>query len=110
MIQSLKRFALGAGSALLIALVSIMWAVPLDGAAHLYGREGAVETSNVPGAQLRTQQAVAARQREKSAGVVNLPRAARLSETRGRGLMVSTWVNGRGVYTFAVDTGAGATI
>ncbi len=108
MIQSLKRLALGAGSALLIALVSIMWAVPLDGAAHLYGRE-TVETSNVPSIQLTTSQAVA-RLREKGASAVRLPRVARLSENRGRGLMVSTWVNGTGAYTFAVDTGAGATI
>ena len=109
MIQSLKRLALGAGSALLIALVSLMWAVPLDGAAHLYGRATAGETSNVPGAQLARQQAVA-RPREKGVPAVRLPRVARLSESEGRGLMVSTWINGAGVYTFAVDTGAGATI
>lgn len=109
MVQSLKRLALGAGSALLIALVSITWAVPLDGAAHLYGRETVVETNTVAGTQLTTPQAVA-RPRERGAAAVRLPRVARLSENRGRGLMVSAWINGAGVYTFAVDTGAGATI
>jgi predicted aspartyl protease len=33
-----------------------------------------------------------------------------MREDRGRGLMIQTWVNGVGVYSFAVDTGAGATI
>ncbi len=39
-----------------------------------------------------------------------LPAPARLKESDGRGLLASVWVNGRGPYTFAVDTGAGATI
>ena len=107
MVQSLKRMALRPSSALLIALVSILWAVPLDGAAHLYGR-GTVETNGKVGAQLITQ--VAARARDNGASAVRLPRVARLRESSGRGLMVSTWINGVGVYSFAVDTGAGATI
>jgi predicted aspartyl protease len=108
MVQGLKRLMLRQPSALLIALVLIMWAVPLDGAAHLYGRE-AVEASSRGGAQLTRQ--IAARPRDKGAGApLSLPRAARLREMSGRGLMVSTWVNGVGVYSFAVDTGAGATI
>ena len=110
MIQSLKRLALGAGSALLIALVSIMWAVPLDGAAHLYEREMAEETSKRASAQLKTQAVARPRETGATTAAVRLPRVARLSENEGRGLMVSTWVNGAGVYTFAVDTGAGATI
>lgn len=39
-----------------------------------------------------------------------LPAPARFSESRGRGLLVRAWVNGAGPYTFAIDTGAGATI
>ena len=38
------------------------------------------------------------------------PRAVSFREVRGRGLLVSTWVNGAGPFNFAVDTGAGATI
>jgi len=39
-----------------------------------------------------------------------LPRPVSFREVRGRGLLVSTWVNGAGPFNFAVDTGAGATI
>jgi len=38
------------------------------------------------------------------------PRTVSFREVRGRGLLVSTWVNGAGPFNFAVDTGAGATI
>lgn len=113
MVQSLKRLMLRQSSALLIALVSIIWAVPLIGAAHLSGRgKGAVETGrSIAGAQLTAQSAAAAaRSREKGAAGLRLPRVARLRENSGRGLIVSTWINGVGVYSFAVDTGAGATI
>jgi len=34
----------------------------------------------------------------------------RFRESGNRGLLVRTWVNGAGPYTFAVDTGAGATL
>src|SRR4051812_48284702 len=39
-----------------------------------------------------------------------LPRSATFREVRGRGLLVSTWINSQGPFTFAVDTGAGSTI
>ncbi|HKR02039.1 MAG TPA: aspartyl protease family protein [Pyrinomonadaceae bacterium] len=48
--------------------------------------------------------------RQSAAQVGQLPRTVRFQEVRGRGLLVSVWVNGSGPYTFAVDTGAGATI
>lgn len=41
-------------------------------------------------------------------GVV--PYAVRFREDEGRGLLVRAWVNGCGPYSFAIDTGAGATI
>lgn len=37
-------------------------------------------------------------------------RAVRLREVRGRGLLADVWVNNVGPFTFAVDTGAGATV
>lgn len=43
-------------------------------------------------------------------GNTALPRPARFREAEGRGLLVRTWVNGAGPYSFAVDTGAGANI
>jgi len=35
------------------------------------------------------------------------PQPARFRSEKGRGLMVRTWINGSGPYTFAIDTGAG---
>jgi len=42
--------------------------------------------------------------------VTPLPRTVSFREARGRGLLVSTWINSRGPFTFAVDTGAGITV
>jgi predicted aspartyl protease len=39
-----------------------------------------------------------------------LPRPVTFQEVRGRGLLVSTWINSRGPFNFAVDTGAGITV
>ena len=39
-----------------------------------------------------------------------MPRSVTFREVRGRGLLVSTWINSRGPFTFAVDTGAGITV
>lgn len=41
---------------------------------------------------------------------INLPRPVRLREVRGRGLLVSVWLNSTGPFTFALDTGAGTTL
>jgi len=41
---------------------------------------------------------------------VTLPHAVTFREVRGRGLLVETWVNSAGPFTFAVDTGAGITV
>jgi len=40
----------------------------------------------------------------------SVPDAAIFREVAGRGLLVRTWVNGAGPFSFAIDTGAGATI
>jgi predicted aspartyl protease len=39
-----------------------------------------------------------------------LPSPVGFRESGGRGLLVRTWINGAGPFTFAIDTGAGATI
>ena len=39
-----------------------------------------------------------------------IPRPATFRELPGRGLLVRTWVNDAGPFTFAIDTGAGATL
>ena len=48
--------------------------------------------------------------RQTQPAPVALPHPVSFREVRGRGLLVSTWVNGAGPFNFAVDTGAGATI
>lgn len=48
--------------------------------------------------------------RRTPAPQAQLPSPVRFDESEGRGLLVRVWVNGTGPYTFAVDTGAGATI
>src|SRR2546423_14043810 len=50
------------------------------------------------------------RRQPQPASSMALPRPVSFREVRGRGLLVSTWVNGVGPFNFAVDTGAGATI
>jgi len=53
-------------------------------------------------------------QRPKTAAqtqrAVTLPRNVTFREVRGRGLLVSIWINSQGPFTFAVDTGAGITV
>src|SRR3954469_25972739 len=39
-----------------------------------------------------------------------LPRSTTFREVRGRGLLLSTWINSQGPFIFAVDTGAGITV
>ena len=39
-----------------------------------------------------------------------IPHPVSFREVAGRGLLVRTWVNGIGPFTFAIDTGAGATL
>jgi hypothetical protein len=99
----LKKLAhCAAASALFFTLAANTWAVPFKGAAHLSAplkqsvnsfRKSERETSK----------------KDRQVGV-RLPVAVRFREESGRGLLVSVWVNSAGPYTFAVDTGAGATI
>ena len=86
--KSLKTTLAVVTSALLLALLLIGRATPVNaGAAR--SRLGQGE-----GAGRKTQ----------------LPAPVSFRESDGRGLLVKTWVNGAGPFTFALDTGAGATI
>jgi predicted aspartyl protease len=81
--HGLRKLALLCASSALLLIPAInTWAVSLSGTAHLSVQPVAVE----------------------------LPRTVRFREETGRGLLVSAWVNGAGPFTFAVDTGAGATL
>lgn len=66
-------------------LAAVAWAVPVSGAARFFAGEHATQ----------------------SRGYSALPQPARFRVSKDRGLLVSTWVNGRGPYVFAIDTGAG---
>src|SRR5947209_5740583 len=72
----------------LSALAAVAWAVPVSGAAPFFagGR----------GTQPRRDS--------------TLPQAARFRVSKDRGLLINTWVNGRGPYAFAIDTGAGLNV
>ena len=49
--------------------------------------------------------------RKSAPGIaVQIPYAVDFREVGGRGLLVRTWVNGAGPFSFAIDTGAGATL
>ena len=41
---------------------------------------------------------------------VTLPQSVTFREVRGRGLLVNVWINSKGPFTFAIDTGAGITV
>ncbi|HZI18551.1 MAG TPA: pepsin/retropepsin-like aspartic protease family protein [Pyrinomonadaceae bacterium] len=85
----------GAASALLLALLTVGWAAsPKREAAH-------------PFSQARRDGGAGSRSSVRAAAV---PAAARFRESERLGLLVETWVNGSGPFTFALDTGAGATI
>ena len=40
----------------------------------------------------------------------SIPHAVSFQDLSGRGLLIRTWVNSQGPFTFAIDTGAGATL
>jgi predicted aspartyl protease len=86
---SLKTALAGMTSALLLALL-------------LFGR---ATPANAGAARSRLWQG-------EAAGRVGtaLPAAVGFRESGSRGLLVRTWVNGAGPFTFALDTGAGATL
>jgi predicted aspartyl protease len=69
----------------LAALVAMSWAVPSEGTARFIVRAAP----------------------QRSPGAITPPLPARLRVERDRGLLLATWINGKGPYVFAVDTGAG---
>lgn len=98
-----SKSTLGVVSLNLLALATIIWAAPFVGAAHLRDERGSEGASRA--AEPLYKGSTATLREGKS-----LPLPVRFREVEGRGLLVSAWVNGAGPYTFAVDTGAGATI
>jgi Aspartyl protease len=72
-------------------LIAVMvgWAVPIAGTAHHLLRSN--------------EEAVSAFGRQVLAPIP-------FKESKGRGLLVSAWINGSGPYTIAIDTGAGVSL
>lgn len=100
----LRRAAFGVASALFLTLILFGWAAPrFLGAAHFHVFEGR-------SLRFVERLAAAATQGRATARRASIPSPVRLRDSGGRGLLVDVWVNGAGPYTFAVDTGAGATI
>jgi predicted aspartyl protease len=87
--RSLKKALRGVTSALLLALLTLGWAAPVNSGAALS----------------RLWQGEGARR-----GTTALPAPVSFRESDSRGLLVRAWVNGAGPFTFALDTGAGATL
>ncbi|MBC7929918.1 MAG: aspartyl protease family protein [Rubrivivax sp.] len=110
---SLKTHAGGAASALLLTLFLFGWAASNSfGAAHFLAgeRRSGSAASYDDDRAASSDSAGRSGQRSAAAGSATLPSPIRFSESGGRGLLVRTWINGVGPFSFAVDTGAGATI
>lgn len=69
--------------------VMVAWAVPIAGTAHHLLRSNGAAVSAF-GTQVLA--------------------PVSFKETKGRGLLISAWINGTGPYTFAIDTGAGVSL
>jgi predicted aspartyl protease len=109
MFRSLKRLMLVLVSTFLIALAINSWAVPAKGAAHSFFQRIMRAISSDPDTPrgLRNPAARVASPPESNRG---LPASVNFRDYDGQGLLVKTWVNGAGVFNFAIDTGAGAMI
>lgn len=105
--NSLKNLALAgvAASAFLLIPATNTWAASLRGAAHLSARVG-----EMAGTAPRAGQNNPVRAQKDGVARARMPLTVRFREESGRGLLVRAWVNGAGPFTFAIDTGAGATI
>ena len=87
------KFFIAAG-----VLAAMVWAAPIVGAAHfansarsIVARPPAVDAIN-------------------SSAALAQPAPARFRLEKGRGLLLQVWINERGPYVFALDTGAGMNV
>ena len=93
-----------AASALTLTLLLSAWAAStIRGAAHFRAVGSLSEDrTGLLSASARTS--------TQATRGTTIPSPVTFRESGDRGLLVRTWVNGAGPFTFAVDTGAGATI
>ena len=98
-----SKRASGIGSGLAFVLGLITWAAPAGAARDLsVGQNPRNETPI-------TDNSASSRGIQESSRY-RIPRTVFFDEVTGRGLLVKVWINGLGPYTFALDTGAGASI
>src|SRR6201986_5486020 len=100
----LKSAAACGASALTLTLLLFAWAAArIRGAAHFrdYGSRSTGRAEHL---------AANSKPPRQSSRGETIPSPVSFRESGSRGLLVNTWVNGAGPFTFAVDTGAGATI
>ncbi|HUE81756.1 MAG TPA: retropepsin-like aspartic protease [Pyrinomonadaceae bacterium] len=90
------RATLRKASVFLIALAASIWAASTFEAAPLSAASTHIRTTT--------------KQPETLATSTSVPQPVRLREEKQRGLLAETWINGRGPYRFAVDTGAGISL
>src|SRR5437660_3685781 len=101
---SLKTAAAGVASALTLTLLLFAWAASnIHGAAHFR------DVESLSGGRAEPLGASAVRAGPLARGAA-IPSPVSFRESGSRGLLVRTWINGAGPFTFAVDTGAGATV
>lgn len=92
----------------LIALTATStWAASFERAAHLFAPPPAANST--ADARASKNSGARAERRGVTSGAT-LPAVVRFREVSGRGLITRVWVNGVGEFTFAIDTGAGATL
>ncbi|HEV7859013.1 MAG TPA: aspartyl protease family protein [Pyrinomonadaceae bacterium] len=109
MFRSLKRLTLVLASAFIIALAINFWAVPAKGAARSFFQRIMLALSSDSDTR-RSGKTSAARVVSPPAVNRGLPASVNFRDYDGQGLLVKTWINGVGVFNFAIDTGAGAMI
>lgn len=103
--SGLKKISLVVASVLFITFGLKTWAAPYSVAAHLY-TGGTKSLSRAEGVRAN----VEGLRGPATLSAEPLPFAARFRLVEGRGLLVNAWINDRGPYRLAIDTGAGANI
>ena len=90
-----------------LAATSTWAASSFERAAHLLAPQPAANSN--ADSRVSKKSGASADRRVRTSGAA-LPSVVRFREVQGRGLLTRVWVNGAGEYTFAIDTGAGATL
>jgi len=99
----MKR-TLSVASVFLVIVATIVWAAPRKRAAQIFSAQ------DRSGRRALDSRPVQNRAAKGTGTQPSIPGTVRLRNVAGRGLVVSTWVNGVGSFEFAVDTGVGTTL